>query len=543
VPTGRRTGAFLRTAVASYTFFCGAILLASAASPALTERADFLRRTVPLAIVEVSHGVSIMLGFLLLVISRGLARGYRSSHRVALGLFLAGALTTFLKGLDFEEALLSLVAVAMLLIIHRAFHRSGRLQPPAEFLFSVGAFAIVLFTAVGYGSLPALPGISAAFSHFGHLAHGAMFLRGLLALTFMIAIVWLHFGLRSRVADRIPDPSEIADAMERSRRWSRTTNPLLIACGDKSIFRSGEGFFEYRTSGRFLVAYSDPVCPPGGERDLLAAFLRHAADEDLDVVLYQISPVFLPVAHDFGFTFFKLGEEAIVDLARFDLKGDKAKSWRHAINSVEKAGGRFEIVPPEDVAALATELKTVSDDWRADKGVAEKTFSIGRFDEAYLSRFRLALVRDRESRIVAFANLLEGRSDGEISIDLMRFSPAREQAAGLRNVMDYLLLRLMLHGKESGFSRFNLGMAPLAAVGTERWARPFEKLAHLFFEHGEPWYNYQGLRRYKEKFDPMWEPRYMAYPRPWDWPLAVSSAAVLIAGGWRPLLFPRRGSA
>jgi phosphatidylglycerol lysyltransferase len=555
IRTGRRTGGFLRTAAASYAFLCGTMLLASAATPALTERAGFLRTTVPLALIEVSHGASIALGFLLLVISRGLARGYRSSHRLALAFYLAGALTTFLKGLDFEEALLSLSAAVFLVFFHRSFERSGRLRPPAEFLLSVAAFAVVLFTAVGLGSLSSSPDVPDVLSQFGDVSHEARFARGLLLLVSMGAVVALHFTLRARPAEPLPGDTDIDRAMADVRSHSRSTNPLLVACGDKAIFRpapssdppkgsaADRGFICYRTAGRFLVAYSDPVCPPGAQRELLASFLDHAASSDQDVILYQISAGFLPVAHDFGFSFFKLGEEAIVDLHRFNLKGDKAKSWRHAINSVEKEGGTFEIQPGEAVEPLLPDLRRISDDWLKEKHVAEKRFSIGRFSEPYLRRFPCAILRDAGGRIVAFANVLEGGQGGELSIDLMRYSAALEREARLRNVMDYLLLKLMLHGQSLGYSRFNLGMAPLAEVGVERWARPFEKLAHQFFRHGEQWYNYKGLRRYKEKFDPSWEPRYMAYPRPWDWPLAVTSTAVLVAGGWRGLFFPREESA
>src|SRR4029434_2158809 len=98
------------------------------------------------------------------------------------------------------------------------------------------------------------------------------------------------------------------------------------------------------------------------------------------------------------------------------------------------------------------------------------------------------LVRDAGGRVIAFANVLEGQPGGELSIDLMRHSARRETEAKIRNVMDYLLVTLMLGGKERGYSRFNLGMAPLAAVGEERWARPFERLAHQVFRHGEQWY-------------------------------------------------------
>ncbi len=544
VRTGPNINAVLRASVASYAFLCGVVLLASAATPSLSDRAAFLMHTVPVALVEISHAASVVLGFLLLVISRGLVRGYRASHRLALALFVAGAVTTFLKGLDFEEAILSLAAVAILLVAHRPFEREGRMRPSTEFIVSVGTFAVVLFAAVGFGSLSHVPRLPLVFTRFEHFAYGARFLRGLLILAAMAAVAGLHFALRARPRDPLPDAVAIDRAIEETRAWRRGTNPLLVASGDKAIFRAArpaEGFIAYRTAGRFMVAYSDPVCPPGRERALLAAFLEHASAWDRDVILYQIAPATLPVAHDFGFTFFKLGEEGLVDLARFDLKGNKAKSWRHAMNSVEKEGGRFEVVPAAEVKALLPELRAISDDWLAEKHVVEKRFSLGRFEETYLTRTPCAVVRDAAGRAVAFANLLEGAPQDELSVDLMRYSARREQAAGLRDVMDYLFLQLMLHGKERGYARFNLGMAPLASVGEERWARPFERFARLVFRHGEHWYNYQGLRRYKEKFDPIWEPRYMAYQHPWDWPLASTTTAALIAGGWRALLLPGGG--
>jgi phosphatidylglycerol lysyltransferase len=553
VSAGRRTRVFIRTAMAGYAFLCGVVLLGSAATPALADRLAFLNRSVPLAVVEISHWVSVLLGFFLLVISRGLLRGYRSSHRLALALFVAGALTTFVKGLDFEEALFSLGALTLLLIFRRTFQHAGRLQPPVEFIVSVGLFAVVLFVAVGFGSY-AVPGLPAAFN-FEPSAQPARFLRALIVLVSAALAAAFHYAQRARAHDRLPAPEEIDRALSASRLHARSTNPLLVAAGDKALFwpEAGEGgegepgprraadeFIAYRTFGRFLIAYSDPVCAAGNERQILSAFLEEASARDHDVILYQISGGLLPVAHDFGFSFFKLGEEGIVNLDRFDLKGNKAKKWRHAINRVEKEGGRFEIVQGEALRALLPEMRRISDAWLERKQGAEKGFSIGRFDEEYLARFPCALVRDGSGRLGGFANILEGKEGEEISVDLMRYLPPKDGAGFLEDVIEYLFLQLMLHGKERGFARFNLGMAPLSSVGELQWARPFERLAHLFFRHGEHWFNFQGLRRFKEKFEPEWEPRYMAYPRPWDWPAAVTSTAVLIAGGWPALLFSRR---
>jgi len=542
VSTGRRTAVAARTGLASYAFLCGAVLLASAASPSLSDRARLLQEMVPLALVEFSHGASILLGFVLILVSRGLARGYRSSHRLSVGLFLAAALTTFLKGLDYEEALLALVAAVLLILFRAAFERDGRLHPSLEFAASAGLAAVLLFGAVGLGSYNAWPDLPTAFSRFAYLAHEERFVRGLVVLASVAALVALRWGQKPRSPDVLPDDAAIARGLEEAETMGRNSNALLIATGDKAFFRCEPrepGFIPYRTSGRFLIAWSDPVCPAGSEYALLAAFVEHAADWDREAVLYQISPALLPVAHDLGFVFFKLGEEAVVDLTTFDLKGNKAKTQRHAINAMENAGGRFRIVAGEELRSSLPALAAVSDAWLAAKGTTEKGFSLGRFDPDYLMRGTAAVVESGDGRIVAFANVLTGPRGTELTVDMMRHADV--PGSGLPSPMEYLILQLMQDAKARGFLRFNLGMAPLAAVGAARRARPVERLAHQFFLHGEAWYNYQGLRRFKERFHPTWEPRYLAYRRPWDWPFAVAATTQLISGRWRALL-PTKGT-
>jgi phosphatidylglycerol lysyltransferase len=109
--------------------------------------------------------------------------------------------------------------------------------------------------------------------------------------------------------------------------------------------------------------------------------------------------------------------------------------------------------------------------------------------------------------------------------------------------MDFLIVSLFLMGKKGGYRRFNLGMAPLASVGVERGAHVRERLARVIFQRGEHWYNFQGVRFYKQKFDPEWVPRYLAYQSAWEWPVATASVSALIAGGWGSALRPARETA
>ena len=57
------------------------------------------------------------------------------------------------------------------------------------------------------------------------------------------------------------------------------------------------------------------------------------------------------------------------------------------------------------------QLRAVSDDWLAAKASAEKGFSLGFFDEAYVSRFPVAVI-ERDGRIQAFANIWVGAAAG-----------------------------------------------------------------------------------------------------------------------------------
>ena len=129
-------------------------------------------------------------------------------------------------------------------------------------------------------------------------------------------------------------------------------------------------------------------------------------------------------------------------------------------------------------------------------------------------------------RIVAFANIWRGGDAGELSIDLMRH--VRDAPNG---IMEYLFLELMLWGKEQGYERFTLGMVPLAGLERRRLAPLWAQAGAFLFRHGEHFYNFQGLLRFKAKFDPVWEPRYLAAPGGFALPRVLGDVALLISGG------------
>ena len=234
----------------------------------------------------------------------------------------------------------------------------------------------------------------------------------------------LYVVLRHPVTFTPPSEDDITRALELHGRLGGNTNPLMVATGDKSVFfDDSRGFSLYRTIGPYLVLFSDPVVRSTERRAFLDALFRLAGELDRRPVFYQISLDWIPVLHDRGYDFFKLGEEAQIHLDRITLEGHGGKLNRQFLRRAERDGVRFRIAEPAEVRSLLPQLADVSADWLRAKRVVERQFSIGFFDEAYMTRFRCALVEEvtPPHRVVAFANLLEGPNNEELSVDLMRY--------------------------------------------------------------------------------------------------------------------------
>ena len=166
--------------------------------------------------------------------------------------------------------------------------------------------------------------------------------------------------------------------------------------------------------------------------------------------------------------------------------------------------------------------------WLADKQMAELGFTLGSFRRDFLAWGPIAIVRQAGS-LVAFASIAPDFGHRrECGIDLMRHLPDAPHGT-----MDFLFTQLILHAKEAGYTWFDLGMAPLSGVGRSPWSPRDERVLKLAYALGNRFYNYQGLRQYKEKFSPQWRGVYMAYPRGRPLPVVLMDVTALVTRGQR----------
>jgi phosphatidylglycerol lysyltransferase len=506
----------------------GAYLLLMALLP--TARPDEIDPNDLLAAILFEGGalMSAVLGIVLILLSQGLIRRISGAFWLTEITLLAGAIASLLNGLDVESALLLLFSAAIIWPFKREFYRSAQIT---QGLLSPGWFALIISIAIGVGTLfffvhEATPYSNELWTQFSSTSNTPRALRAALLASMVLTFTTIYLALQpARAHSRVANEN----ALELAAQIITSQNDpeaYLALSGDKDLFFADaeDAFIMHARQGRSWIAYSDPVGPESATHDLAWSFFDEAYAANCRPVFYEISEKYLPLWVEMGLTLHKMGEEAVVNLPEFSLAGAKFKKMRAAHNKALKSGMEFAMLSPPHSPKLIAELKAVSNLWLGDKSGREKGFSVGKFSADYLGNFPISVIR-HDGKILAFANIMRPNDGPRVSIDLMRYLP--DKASGM---MEFLFLELMLYYQEQGAQEFSLGMAPLAGLEARRGARLWSRFGALLFRHGGAFYNFEGLRAFKQKFQPDWRPRYMAIPGSTPPLVVIKDVTLLISG-------------
>jgi phosphatidylglycerol lysyltransferase len=527
--SGAWTNRIAPTVLAFTTFAGGVVLLFSGAIPVESSRLDWLGDILPLPVLELSHFLGSLAGVGLLFLARGIQQRLDSAYFLSAGILSAGVVLSLVKGLDYKEAVALSVMLLVLLPCRRHFYRktslvSERFTPEWTAMIVLALLSTVWLGFFSYKYVAYSQELWWKFVFHGDASRFLRATAGASGLAMILALAKLLHP--APPPPEIPGEEELEKALEIVLR-SRHSNARLGLVGDKAFLFSdtGRSFLMYGVQGRSWVALGDPVGPLEEHAELAWRFHERCDRHSGWTVFYEVRAEHLPLYLDLGLTPLKLGEEARVRLETFSLEGSTRKGLRYVDRRLHKEGVTFEVIPAMDVKPLLPELKEVSDAWLKEKHTREKGFSIGYFNDGYLRRFPVGVVR-KGGRIVAFSNILEGFDQEEISVDLMRYLPG-----SIHGVMDFLFLQLMLWGKRKRYQWFNLGMAPLSGMGDQALTPLWNRVGAFLYRHGEQFYNFQGVRQYKEKFDPVWEPMYLASPAGIALPRILTGIGILISRG------------
>jgi phosphatidylglycerol lysyltransferase len=519
------------------TALVGLVNIWSAVTPSLPTRLAWLEPLLPLEIRIGGHLFAALSGFFLLMLAANLLRRKRVAWWLTIGLLVVSILSHLVKGLDYEEGLLALVLLLQLLWLRPIFTaQSDRPSIIQGLRVLIGAILFIL----AYGTLGFWlqeQHYSTAFSlseAFGQTLamffsadnaglqpttrFGRYFARsiyGVSTVTLLYA-AWMLF--RPVIFRGAASEEERQRAQAIVEQYGRSSLARFALLEDKSYYfsPSGQSVIAYVPKGRGAVALGDPIGPATDRQEAIIGFRAFCDRNDWHSAFYQTLPDDVELYRSLGFRVLKIGEEAIVDLHRFTLEGKAGRNLRTAMNKFTKQGYRVQYYASPIEDNLLAELKAISDDWLDSVQGAEKQFSLGWFDPDYLRDCEIAVVEDAQGTPQAFANLIPEYQRNEATIDLMRHRRQVERGA-----MDYLFTSLIQHCQEQGYAGFNLGLVVLSGVGADPDAPKLEKGMHYLYEHLNQFYNFQGLRAYKEKFHPQWEPRYFVYSRWADLPSVV----------------------
>lgn len=503
----------------------GFVLMLSATTPMDAGRKLVLERFVPLPFVEASHFLSSIAGTVMIIVAGGLLRRVRAAWWVAVMMAVGGIVFSLLKGFDWEEALVLLVFLGALLPFRDKFHRHAAIWTRRFSLQWWGLILSIVGLAVWFGFYTSrhVGYENRLWWSYSFNDDASRLLRGmagsLMVLLTVALIQWFRPAPPRRKAVA-PPARQIEEMVFRTARCASA----LALVGDKEFLFNHDrnAFLMYGDQGRTRVAMADPVGDEAMFEGLYWRFMEQAQDEGMRVAFYQVGAAMMPVCVEMGLRIYKLGEEAMIPLENFDLASSDLKKFRKVMNRMEREKWVFEIWQPATVAARLGELRVVSDAWLSHHKAREKGFSLGRFTDDYVKRLPMAVILV-DGKLTAFGNLWPGNGRDELSTDLMRHLPDAPNG-----VMDCLFVSMMLWGREQGYRWFDLGMAPLSGLASNPFAPLWSRIGGLIYDKGEAFYNFNGLRAWKSKFQPVWHPRYLAISNAWDLPAAILDITTLI---------------
>lgn len=487
--------------------------------------ASALGTLVPLQFPLPDPDIAIVAAIGLLAVAIGLARGKRLAWLVAV-VVLAAALLT--DAVVHHRVIAALIAAGCLVALGAARPRyvarsDARWRRRALVLLAISAVATGLEVALwvaapwhGSGVRPSPGALVSAISTwlaFGDPEALMRASRGVLAILLELAsrvpLVLVALAILQ------PD-EERQDVRMRAHRITvefgrGSLLPFQVGIDKLGFTTDGrDGAVVYGRAGRTAVVLGDPIGPDGDAWAVFADFLDRCRTLDYVPAVYQATGVSRERLLHHGFTCFRIGQEAVIDLASFSLQGSRRANLRHTVTRARRGGVeamfRHSGLSAAERARLGPELARIDEAWRTKTG-PELGFTIGRFSADDLATTPIAISTRDDGRVQAFATFRPVGPDGSWVLDLLRRAPGSVPGS-----MESCVVAAAEALRDAGATTLSLGLAPLA--GLDPSTGPLEeRLLARAARVVRPLYDVHGLAFFKGKFDPTWVPRYAATRR------------------------------
>ena len=327
------------------------------------------------------------------------------------------------------------------------------------------------------------------------------------------SISFLVYSLvRPYVFKITPTEEEIARAKSLTHQFGKSALDFFKTYSDKFIYAPDDinAYISYRVNLNFAVVLEDPVSENMEEmKKCISSFSKYCYENGLKDIYYRVPKESLPVYLELSRKSLFLGQEGVVDLDSFSLEGGEKKSIRNALNKIKEQGYTTHINNPPLRDGLIQKLKAVSDEWLKLTEREEIIFSQGMFVEKEIKEQTVISIENSEEKIIAFLNVIPDYVKDEGTYDLLR-----KTADAPNGIMDHILIELFKYFKASGIRYVNLGFAPMSGLDDPHTFT--EKSMKFAYEKIRSFSHYKGMRDYKEKFNPLWNDKFLIYSNDYD---------------------------
>jgi phosphatidylglycerol lysyltransferase len=265
----------------------------------------------------------------------------------------------------------------------------------------------------------------------------------------------------------------------------------------------------YSVRNGVALAISDPFGAVKEVSATLDQFLTYCSINDWLPSFIHTRPYYKALYKSRGFSLQKIGEEAAVECNVFLKTVVKNKYFRNVVNRFEKQQFTTEVITPPHNKEVLRSLRSISDEWLTLPNKAERGYMMGFFDDAYLNTSSIILLKDSTGQIIAFINKLPSFNTDMASYDLIR-----HRINAPSNSVDFLLINFIKYAESLGFKYVNLGLSPLAGVSDLKGENSVLNTTLSFiYANSNRFYSFQGLHRFKQKYEPIWSDRFIAYQK------------------------------
>jgi phosphatidylglycerol lysyltransferase len=472
-----------------------------------------------------AQSFTVVIGFFLIMLSYGLARGKKHAWRITLVLLILSALLHVRRSGSVLATIVALLLALILFLLSRFFQAKS--DPPSVrrgyialglglgivCFYAIGGFIVLFDDFAPWFDRLGIDGVILHLLQIGPLhvkrATPAFFFQRALPTLCISAILYGMISIfRPVAAVLIPETEERSRAAELARQHGTNSISYFALGEDKSYFFSDAGnvVISYVLSGSTAVVAGDPIGPPEEVFEAIRQFVRFCSEQDWTIVFWQVRDTVAEFYRKAGFRLLKIGEDAVINPQEFTLKGGAMANVRSSAKRAEKDGmcvifyyGKVTNVD------YVSQMEQISRDWLSHKSGSQMGFSMGHFDSRGDAEQLYVLAVDTANKVHAFVSFVPIYGRRGWGLDLMR--RCGNCAPG---TMELLLARAIEEMKCTGTQMVSLGMAPLSNANGESATFLDNSIDFLTDRFGNPEKN-QSLFNFKKKFLPTWESRYLVY--------------------------------